>query len=818
MKSSLPVLPRPETPLPIPLGTLLGHYQITSFLGSGGMGEVYRAHDARLGRDVAIKVLPAAFGTDPGRIRRFEAEARAVGGLNHPNVVSIHDVGSYGGSPYLVMELLDGQNLRQTLASGVLPVPRAIEVGQALAQGLAAAHGKGIVHRDLKPENIFITEDGRVKILDFGLAKACAVPAEPDLTGEVLAAGALATGALAMGMMATEALSAGFTGAGKVLGTAGYMSPEQVRGEKLDGRSDLFALGIVLQESLLGRNPFRRDTPVATLAAVLEEEPEPLPVTEAYPEGLSSILGRCLAKAPEHRYPSAQDMAQDMARALADWSRTVQMAEPRLDAADRSIVVLPFDNLSPDADDAYFADGLTDEVIADLGKIRALRVISRRSAMHYRGATRALPDIAAELKVRYALEGSVRRSGPSLRITARLVDAARDSALWVEKFTGSLDDVFDMQEKVSRAIVAALQVQLSPREDRSLAARPMASAAAYDSYLRAYQDIMLWHPDALARAGQHLANAQALVGDHPLLLAGQSMLHFQSVNLGLAQEAGAKAARDCAERALDLDSGLAQAHTAMAMVGMLEGNFPLAARHFRRARQEAPGSAAAWGWLPWCCCCLGKPELALPLAEEVLRLDPVEPNWHMQQAAVRLFLGDFPEGLRLMAKAMAMAPGLPIFQFIYARALAMAGPREVALAFLDGFPPDPAQDIWVRLGHLLRAALTADAPAFDALLTPGAIASLRRDGEYSFHLASMCMQLGRTAEALDWLENAVDRTFVPVGLFLHDPALAPLAGQDRFEGIVARARRVGDAVTDEVSGSEPTLIPVGRADQVHPAS
>jgi len=756
-------------------GSTLGPYQILAQLGAGGMGEVYRASDARLGREVAIKVLPPAFADDPDRLGRFEQEARSAGSLNHPNVLSVYDVGTHLGSPYLVMELLEGKNLREELRGRLLPPARAAELASAIAKGLGAAHEKGLVHRDLKPENIFLTGDGRVKILDFGLAKPCAVhPAEAVTLGVPVAAP---------------------TQAGMIMGTVGYMSPEQVKCAPLDGRSDLFALGIVLQEMLTGQNPFRRNSAAETISAVLTEEPGPMPASGPFSRGLSAILGRCLAKAPELRFQSARELAS----ALDAWAASPAQAAAGPDA-DHSIVVLPFDNLSPDPDNAYFADGLTEEIIADLARIRALRVISRKSALHYRNTALSLPEVAAELRVRHVLVGSVRRAGNSLRITAQLLEAAGERTLWSEKFSGTLDDVFDMQEKVSRAIVEALQVHLSPGEHARLADRPLPNPAAYESYLRAYQDVFQWDPEALKRAGRHLDNARAIVGDHPLVLAGYSALHYQTVNLGLAQDNTVQLARSYAERALALDPALPQGHTAMALVSMLEGNYPKCFTHFKRARQEAPGDISAWGWMPWSLMCLGLQDAAAPLLAEVLRLDPVDPNWHLLNAALRVFGGNFGEGARLAGKALAMAPGLTIYRFWHARALALAGQVPGALTFLEAFPPDPGQDIWVRLAHLLRRALRGDAAGFDALLSPEAVASLRRDGEYSFHMASMTAGLGRPEEALDWLEHAVDRTFIPVALYLAEPALATLSHLQRFQRILDRARRLQPEYTPDSAG------------------
>jgi len=328
-------------------GTRLGPYEVLAKLGEGGMGEVYRARDTRLERDVAIKVLPPEFAADPDRLHRFEREARATAALNHPNILAIHDVGSHGGAPYLVEELLEGESLRARLQRGALSHRTVVELAVQICAGLAAAHEKGIIHRDLKPENLFITADGVVKILDFGLAKKDAA-ASPGLETEA----------------ATRGMPPG-TQAGWVLGTVGYMSPEQVRGEPADARSDVFSLGCVLFEMVSGRRAFDRKTGIETLHAILNEGPPPLAARSGpVPSNLERTIRRCLEKRPADRFASAGDTLF----ALQSWLDSPSHASAAARPPEESIVVLPFDNLSPDPQDAYFADGLTEELIADLSK------------------------------------------------------------------------------------------------------------------------------------------------------------------------------------------------------------------------------------------------------------------------------------------------------------------------------------------------------------------------------------------------------------------------------------------------------------------
>src|SRR6266540_1551808 len=437
-------------------GTRLGPYEIVSAVGAGGMGEVYRARDPRLSRDVAIKVLPASFSNDPDRLRRFELEARAAGVLNHPNIIAVYDVGSHEGAPYVVSELLEGETLREVLADGRLPPRQAIDFALQMAQGLAAAHDKGIVHRDLKPENLFITKDGRVKILDFGLAK---------LTRPETEAGPL-----------TEAPTAtAGTEPGVVMGTLDYMAPEQVRGKPADVRSDIFSFGAILYEMLSGRRAFRRDSAADTMSAILKEDPPDIsPAKRDISPVLERIIRHCLEKKPEQRFHSAHDLAFDLSAAASEsgltrprlpartpllWAGAALIAlvavlavlllrtrgnqglRPGAAAPDRkSIAVLPFQNLSPDPENAFFADGMTEDILTQLAKIRDLKVISRTSVMRYKGTQKPLREIAAELSVATVLEESVRRAGDRVRIVGQRVDARTDQHLWAETYDREIKD------------------------------------------------------------------------------------------------------------------------------------------------------------------------------------------------------------------------------------------------------------------------------------------------------------------------------------------------------------------------------------------
>ena len=507
-----------NAPLPIKSGTRLAHYELTVLIGSGGMGEVFRARDTRLNRDVAVKVLPQEFAADTGRLRRFEQEAKTLAALNHPNVLTVFDAGVHGGTAYLVCELLRGRTLREETEGSVLPVRKATDYALQIAQGLAAAHGRGIVHRDLKPENLFVTQDGRVKILDFGLAKLNEpAPVRPPAGPRSPAA----TIHLDLDAVIDT------TEPGRIMGTPGYMAPEQVRGGATDHRTDLFAFGCVLYEMLSGTRAFRRDTPVESMHAVLNETPSELDTTHPHlPSGLTRIVERCLEKEPGNRFQTAKDLAfaieaagasNAVPRAMpSDSSRRREEADPPgfqpvhlvtsaatkfgwlavlllllvgggwwfvhqpgqttkqaanppgasnlppvvvASATDqKSIAVLPFVNMSPDKGDEYLSDGMTEELLNVLAQVPGLRVPGRSSCFAFKGKNEdnIFRKVGEQLHVTTVLEGSVRKAGDKLRITAQLINVADGFHLWSTNYDRDMKDILAVQTEVAQQVVQVL--------------------------------------------------------------------------------------------------------------------------------------------------------------------------------------------------------------------------------------------------------------------------------------------------------------------------------------------------------------------------
>jgi serine/threonine protein kinase/tetratricopeptide (TPR) repeat protein len=546
---------RHET-MPDLVGLTLGHYRILSRIGQGGMGVVYRAHDDRLDRDVAIKVLPEEVAADPDRLARFEREARAVARLDHPHILAIHDFGTEDDVMYAVTELLEGETLRQRMSEGGLPWRTVAEIGVAVAEGLAAAHARGVVHRDLKPENVFLTTGGRVKILDFGLARFV-----PPVVEEA----------------ETATFTPTPTAAGTVLGTLGYMSPEQARGEAVDGRSDIFSLGCLLYEMLCGRPPFVGSTAAGTLAALLRDDPPPVPGVDAK---VARLVERCLRKDVADRFPSAAELKSAIEASLA----------PGAPRERPSVAVLPFANMSGTKEDDYLCEGLAEEIINALTGIPGLRVIARTSAFAVGRMGLDVREAGARLDVDSLLEGSVRRAGARVRVTAQLVATSDGGHLWSERFDRELTDVLALEDEIAAAIAGRLRAEL--REEERSGRRTEVDAEAHGLYLEGRYYFARGTPPALAQARSCFEHA--IERDPGFALAFDSLaeLYWYLGFFGNVppREAFAQSTWH-ALRAVELDDTLAESHALLGMLRKeLDYNWPEVDRELHRARELNPES------------------------------------------------------------------------------------------------------------------------------------------------------------------------------------------------------------------------------------
>ena len=576
--------------MPLTPATRLGPYEIIGPIGAGGMGEVFRARDTRLKRDIAIKVLPHDVASSPERLARFEREATAVAGLNHPNIVVLHSIEEVAGTRFLTMELVEGQSLDQALPSAGLPIQRIIELGIALAEALAAAHERGVIHRDLMPANVMLTRDGRVKVLDFGLAKLVTSDSSTDLTQ-------------------AATMTTPLSGEGHVVGTVPYMAPEQVRGEAVDPRTDLFALGVVLYELAAGCRPFTGATHADIGSAILRDAPMPLcALRPELPQDLDRIVSRCLEKNPRERFQTALDISNEL-RGLRRELERGELGAPVRTTVQKvaSIAVLPFVNRSASADDEHFSDGLVDELLSVLSKIKGLRVTARTSSLQFRGSKDDVPTIGRKLGVATLLEGSVRKAGNRIRVSVQLVNVADSSHLWSETYDRTLEDIFAVQDDIAHSVVRELRTALLGEEgdsDASGAAKADVAQAvkgrgtdpeAHRLYLLARHLLDRASREYTARGIDYLKQALARDPEFALAWAELGTAYAREADVGWASAVkGYRWAREAVERALTLEPDLAEGHAQMGWIRTnYDWDWPGAEASFARALELAPGNGTA---------------------------------------------------------------------------------------------------------------------------------------------------------------------------------------------------------------------------------
>jgi serine/threonine protein kinase/tetratricopeptide (TPR) repeat protein len=730
---------------------LADRYSIERELGSGGMATVYLAEDLKHHRKVAVKVLRPELATALGP-DRFLREIQLTAQLNHPHILPLLDSGEADGFLYYVMPYVAGESLRGRLERETqLPVDEALRITRQVASALEFAHRQDVIHRDIKPENILLHE-GEAMVADFGIALA------------VSAAG---------GERLTET--------GVSVGTAEYMSPEQALGEgEPDARSDVYSLGCVLYEMLVDEPPYTGPTAMAVLAKRLSDPvPRARRLRAAIPEPVDAALVRALARERVDRFGSAREFAEALEAEAGEGVEAV-----------KSIVVLPFTNLSPDPENEYFSDGLTEEIITDLSKIRALRVISRNSAMQLKGTDKDTKTIGRELGVQYVLEGSVRKAGNRLRITAQLIDAQDDVHCWADRYDGVLEDVFDMQEKVSRSIVDALMLELSPEEERRLAERPIDNAQAYECYLRARQEIWLFTKDASDRARQHLQNGLDIIGENALLLAGMGYVYAQYANIGVEHEEYIEKAEEYARKALELDPESAEAHIVLGFTHMwFRGDQRKSFYHLKQALARKADDPHALLYLVVGHTLVGRVDEAYPLAERLARVDPLTPLSVFWATVLEVWGGRFDVPSEELTKWFRLEPQNPAALGGCAGLLAYCSRYDEARELIRGNVPTGLEDVFTRETLLLQHALDGEPARLRELVTEDFERTAWRDPQFSYFVADCHALAGLKEEALDWLSNAVDRGFINYPFIAeHDPLLASIRGEPRFRDIAARAK------------------------------
>jgi TolB-like protein/Tfp pilus assembly protein PilF/tRNA A-37 threonylcarbamoyl transferase component Bud32 len=791
-------------------GDQLGPYTILAPLGAGGMGEVYRAKDTRLDREVAIKVLPERLARDREALARFEQEAKAVAALSHPNILAIHDVGMERDVPFAVMELLKGETLRDRLGRAALPWRKAVEIAAGIADGLAAAHTKGIIHHDLKPTNVFVTSDGVIKILDFGLARVV----QPFLPEEQAEASTITLD----------------TSPRTVMGTVAYMSPEQVQGQATDARSDIFSFGCVLYEMLTGRRAFGRKTSAETVAAILRAEPpEIAEVGKPIPPELDRVIRHCLEKRPEERFQSARDLAFDLRAILSD-SRAAQIypgaARARLGAPlrvaiaclavvavaavligldvggwrgrlfgpgapgrIRSLAVLPLENLSGDPEQDYFVDGMTDALIADLAKISELRVISRTSMMCYRGTDKSLPEIARELNVDAVVEGSVLRAGNQVRITAQLIHGATDQHLWANSYEHELRDILGLQGEVARAIAQEIQIKVTPQEQARLARAQPVNPEAYEAYLKGRYHWNKRTEEGFRKAIDNFQQAIEIDPNYAAAYSGLADCYSLLADYGILRpdEAYPKA-EAAASKALRIDDTLAEAHASLAMaVWQYDWDRSRAEKEFKRAIELNPGYATAHHWHALFLGRTGRLQEAIAEIKRAQELDPLSLIINTVTGMVFYWARQYDLAIQEYRKTLEMDPDFEIAHYLLGWVFGQKGLYDEAIAELrraEGFSGGAAKHL-ARLAQVY-AATGAETEARKILEQLNELSKQTYVPPCFF--AIVCAGLGEKDQAFAWLDKAcAERDSYLLDLKV-DPIYDNLRSDPRFDEMV---RRIG---------------------------
>jgi len=829
------------------IGKTISHYKIIEKIGRGGMGVVYKAEDTKLKRTVALKFLSPQLSSDSEPKERFINEAQAASALDHPNICTIYEIGEIQPAPgeqgdgesYIAMAYYDGMSLRDRI-SGVdtvgvkhseqeltkkttdragnasplhlpkpIPIDESINIIIQIASGLARAHEEGIVHRDIKPANIIITKRGEVKILDFGLAK---LAGQAQITKDT-----------------------------STLGTVAYMSPEQAKGEKVDHRTDIWSLGVIMYEMLCSERPFQGEYEQAVIYSILNDNPTPVADHRPYlPLELQKIVEKTISKSADDRYQSAEEIVNDLGQidtSEKDSKRPsaslrtkkvlprkrlwrilvftlaavivagfiyVQVISPSLDTEPtrtdptvekvqndivHSIVVLPFKDISPAGDNQYFSDGLTEEIITDLSRIRSLRVISRTSAMSLRGTDMDIRTIGEKLNVRYVLEGSVRKAGNELKITAQLIDAVEDAHIWVEEYDGTMDDVFDIQEKVSRSIVEALKIELNPSESQMIADRPLDNSRAYELYLRALEKITHMSEESLDFALEDLNHGLDIVGENALIYSAMGYAYWQYINIGAKtyDEFSGKV-EACVEKIFELEPESPHGYMLLVRLLLFIGDTKGQIKYLLKVLEKDPNNSDALAWLAVAYIAYAKMDEAWRIQDILEKNDPLRPRLLLEKSYIYWIDGSFDLAMRTIEeyKLHQSIMGARFFHsllLVYHHRLEDAS---LSAAMLEKEAPG---SFFSQQIQFIIHAYKGENKQAKQLITPDYITATKKDYQYSLVAALGYTLLKEKDKALYWLENAVNLGFYNyIYLSEHDPILKNLRGEERFQKLIKYAK------------------------------
>jgi serine/threonine protein kinase/Tfp pilus assembly protein PilF len=774
-------------------GMRLGPYQILAPLGRGGMGEVYRAKDVRLDREVAVKIVPEQLAQDPDRLIRFEREAKAVAALAHPNILVLYDIGHEQGVPFVVTELLEGITLRTRLAAARVPWREALEIGAAVADGLAAAHAKGIIHRDIKPDNLFVTADGRVKILDFGLALV-QVPPSNDLE--------------------TASYTPCHTDPGTVVGTVGYMSPEQLRGLPVDARSDVFSVGCVLYELVAWRRPFPGRTPAETAAAILHEEPPLLAsLAPQVPPEVEGVIRHCLAKEPGQRVASARDLAFAL-RALLIGSDSAAPLPPtalhrpkprrRRREAISSLAVLPLANTNVGPETEYLSDGITESIINLLSQIPRLRVMARSTAFRYKGRDGDAQEVGRALKVRAVLTGQLFQRDNRLIIKMELVDVKDGSQLWGEHYNRELSDILSIEKAIAQEIANTLRLRLTGEHKRRLSRPRTENAEAYRCYLQGRHH---WNKRTAEGLKKSIKLFEQAIDIDPTYALAYTGVADAYLNLGgwghVAFREAYPRAKAAAARALAIDESLAEAHVSLAMVQKeYDWDWTGAGRAYERALQLNPNYAVAHQWYGEYLAAFGRHSEAIAAFKRAIDLDPLSLIIHASLGRHGYYFArQYDQAIAQLQKTLDMDDNFWVARLWLGWTYAYIGRLSEALTELHTARRlDNNLEIVAAIGYAYARA----GQRIEAQQVLDELQQMSRQWYVSPMLGALiAVGMGENEQAFGWLEQCYAARVQMMSELKAEPAFDPLRADPRFADLL---RHVG------LEPAEPAAAAVGGRD------